>query len=266
MEKSFDKEKAIKGLAILPFVLFILFAVVCFGIGVMGFIYSIVTYIAFESPMVFLILFGCFALFTGIGLLLIDCFIGYKKRFDIKYGDVFEEETEEAPATTIVEKKKFKLNFQTICYGVMIVGAIFIIISAGLGVISPDNWREETGEYLTTKGYNAQAKIYDLSYHKPIDKITLDLDTKNVVVIYTDDDYVMIRGYETFPGQITSMYGNGTLKIADNSSPSIKGDKVAEMLFFLFEENEVETQIRLFIPLSQKDNIGIVGDYVIAQE
>jgi len=56
------------------------------------------------------------------------------------------------------------------------------------------------------------------------------------------------------------------LKIADNSSPSIKGDKVAEMLFFLFEENEVEAQIRLFIPLSQKDNIEIVGDYVIAQE
>ena len=45
-----------------------------------------------------------------------------------------------------------------------------------------------------------------------------------------------------------------------------KGDKVAEMLFFLFEENEVEAQIRLFIPLSQKDNIEIVGDYVIAQE
>ena len=46
----------------------------------------------------------------------------------------------------------------------------------------------------------------------------------------------------------------------------VEGDKVAEMLGFLFEENEAEAQIRLFIPSSQKDNIEIVGDYVIAQE
>ena len=264
MEKNFDKEKAMKGLSIIPFVLFILFAVVFFAVGIMGFIYSIVTYIAFESPMVFLILFGCFVLFVGIGLLLIDCFIRYKKKYDSKYKS--EGIEEEKPTTTIVEKKKFKLDFQTICYGFMILGAIFVLISAGLGSTSPDNWRTETGEYLNSKGYNGVAKIYDLSYHQPVDKVILDLDTKNVVVIYTNDDHVMIRGYETFPGQITSIYGNSTLKITDNSAPSLEGDNVAEMLFFLFEENEAEAQIRLHIPLSQKDNIEIVGEYTVAQE
>ena len=265
MEKNFDKEKAMKGLSIIPFVLFILFSVVFFAVGIMGFIYSIVTYLAFESPMVFLILFGCFVLFTGIGILLIDCFIRYKKKYDSKYNPTCEEDNEPT-TTTIVAKKKFKLDFQTICYGVMIVGAVFVLISAGLGSISPDSWRNETGDYLTSKGYNGVAKLYDLSYHKPIEKITLDLDTKNVVVIYTDDDYVMIRGYETFPGQITSAYGNGTLKITDNTAPSLEGDTVAKMLFFLFKENEAESQIRLFIPLSQKDNITIEGEYIVAQE
>ena len=265
MGRNFDKEKAMKGLAILPFVLFILLAVLCFGIGVVGFIYSVVTYIAFESPMVFLILFGSFALFVGIGMLLVDCFIRYKKKYDSKY--VAEKvDEDEQPTTKIVEKKKFKLDFQTICYGVMIVGAVFVLISAGLGAISSDNWRAETGDYRASKGFNSTAKIYDLSYHKPVEKIIIDLDVKNVVVKYTDDDYVMIRGYETFPGQMTSVYGGGTLKITDNSTPSLEGDTVAEMLGFMFKENEAEAQIRLFVPLSQKDNIEIVGDYIVAQE
>ena len=40
----------------------------------------------------------------------------------------------------------------------------------------------------------------------------------------------------------------------------------AERFTVMFEENEAEAQIRLFIPLSQKDNIEIVGDYIVAQE
>ena len=265
MENSSKKEKTMKRLAILPFVLFVLLAVVFFCVGIVGFIYSVVTYIAFESPMVFLILFGCFVLFTGIGILLIDCFIRYKKKFDDKYNPSDTEENEPT-TTTIVEKKKFKLDFQTICYGVMILGAVFVLISAGLGSISPDNWRTEIGEYCNSKGYNGTAKAYDLSYRQSVEKIVLDLDTKNVVVLYTNDECVMIKGYEVFPGQLTTIYGNGTIKISDNNPPSLEGDTIANMLFFLFEENEAEAQIRLHIPISQKDNIEIVGDYVVAQE
>lgn len=265
MENTSKKEKTVKRLAILPFVLFVLFAVVFFCVGIVGFIYSVVTYIAFESPMVFLILFGCFVLFTGIGILLIDCFIRYKKKFDDKYNPSDTEENEPT-TTTIVEKKKFTLDFQTICYGVMILGAVFVLISAVLGSISPDNWRTKIGEYCNSKGYNNMAKVHELTYRQSVEKIVLDLDDKNVVVIYTDQDFVMVKGYETFPGQITSIYGGGTIKISDNNAPSIEGDTIANMLFFLFEENEAEAQIRLHIPISQKDNIEIVGDYVVAQE
>ena len=161
MENTSKKEKTMKRLAILPFVLFVLFAVVFFCVGIVGFIYSVVTYIAFESPMVFLILFGCFALFIGIGILLIDCFIRYKKKYYEKYNPIEETENDEPKATTIVEKKKFKLDFQTICYSVMMIGAVFILISAGLGSISPDNWRAETGEYREDRTIPSQGASAD---------------------------------------------------------------------------------------------------------
>lgn len=280
MENSVKKEKTMKGLAILPFVLFILFAVASFCVGIAGFIYSIVTYLAFESPMVFLILFGCFVLFTGIGILLIDCFIRYKKKYDDKYNPRDVEEAEPA-TTTIVEKKKFKLDFQTICYGVMVVGAVFIIISAGLGSIFPNgsdfdsttpgtvkdgSWKQVIGDYRVSKGYNRQAAVYELPPHGSVEKIVLDLKDKNVVVKYTNKEFVTLTGYSSFPGHLTSSFVAGTLRIVENTKPSIEGDTVAEMLSFLFSEHEFQSQIIIFIPLSQKDSIEIVGEYIVAQD
>ena len=303
MNKNFDKEKAKKRLAFVPFGLFILFALAFFAVGVTAFIYSIVTYLAFESAIIFLIIFGSFALSIGIGLLLIDSFVAYKKKYDEKYKQLRHDDEAHAPASTkIVETKKFKLKFQTVCYCIMVVGAILVLTSAGLAlkesdsweyeetpnendstsdedwqdilgkslgrfaVIAPRIWQTEKGEFLVEHGYNSSAKLYELVYYKPIDKITLDLKGKNVIVKYTNDDFVMIRGHEKFSGQLMSIYVNGTLKITENPAPSIEGDTVAEMLGFLFEDSEAEAQIWLYIPLSQKDNIEIIGDYVIAQE
>ncbi|MBO7151501.1 MAG: hypothetical protein J6V77_01570 [Clostridia bacterium] len=257
------KEQFVKGLSYVPFPLLILLILASLAFGIFATVYASVSYIAFESAMIFLIVFGGAILSIGIGLLLVDCLVKYIKKFK---GKTEEANKEETPKTQVTTSTGFKLNFQSICYGVMVVGAVFVLISAGLGSISAENWRKETGAYLNQHGYNNVSKLYDLSYHNDVDKIVLDLNGKNVVVIYTDDNYVMIRGYEKFPGQITSSHTGTTLTIRENPSPSIEGDKVAEMLGFLFEENEAEAQIRLFIPSSQKDNIEIVGDYVIAQE
>ena len=262
--KKITKEQFLHGLSYVPFPILILVIASCFALGILAIVYASVSYMAFESAMIFLIIFGCAILSAGIGLLLIDCFNKYAKKLSNKE-DETKENTEPA-TTTIVEKKKSKLNFQTVCLGVIAIGAVFVLISAGLGSISPDNWRTEIGEYCNSKGYNAQAQRYEVSYYNPVDKITIDLHSKNVVVLYTNDDCVTIRGYETFPGQMTTTYGNGMLKITDNSAPSIEDDNVAKMMFFLFEENEAESQIRVIIPISQKENIEIIGDYVIAQE
>ena len=261
--KKIKKEQLLKGLSYVPFPLLALLIMACFAFGICAVVYASASYIAFESAMIFLIIFGGGMLVIGIGLLFVDCFVKYTKKFNNNGNDA---EKEEADNEQTAKNTSSKLSFQTICYGIMVVGAVLVLISAGLGSISAENWRNETGAYLNHHGYNNVSKLYDLSYHDDVDKVVLDLSGKNVVVIYTDDDYVMIRGYEKFPGQITSSYVGTTLTIRENPSPSIEGDKVAEMLGFLFEENEAEAQIRLFIPLSQKDKIEIVGEYIIAQE
>ena len=72
MNKNFDKEKAKKRLAFVPLGLFILFALAFFAVGVTAFIYSIVTYLAFKSAIIFLIIFGSFAgiLYSVVGNLI----------------------------------------------------------------------------------------------------------------------------------------------------------------------------------------------------
>ena len=266
-KKKVTKEDFLKGLSYVPFPLLIILMIGLFAFGIFATVYASVGYVALESAMIFLITFGVAVLSIGVGLLLIDVYLKYAKRF--------AKSVDETPApakTTIANEKKMSISYQNICLIVMAVGAIFILISAGLGAISPDSWRSEIGEYRVSYGYNAEAKTFDVKYDtsnpdKPIDKITFNLDGKNVVVIYTeDDDFVSIKGYETFSGQLTINYIGGTVKITENAKPTVETDVVADMMFFLFKENDVEAQIRLYIPIDMKDTIEIDGDYIVAQE
>lgn len=260
--KSFENFK--KMMSYMPFVLFMTFAVIFLSAGVVAFIYTIVTFVAFKSSMVFVILFGCTFLLVGIGLALVDGFVSYKKRFDKKNAP-----QEEQVQKTTVAKKKFSIKFQTICFGIMVIGAIFVIVSAGLGVTSADNWIDETKGFLADNGYYEKTKSFEISYDsmnpdRPIDKIVFDLDTKNVVIIFTDDDIVTVKGYETFPAQIGVTYGGGTIKVWDNPSPKKNGTP-EKMLAFMFEENEAELQIRVYVPRTLKDKVEFVGEYILAQ-
>ena len=251
-KKKVTKEDLLKGLSYVPFPLLIILMIGLFAFGIFATVYASVGYVALESAMIFLITFGVAVLSIGVGLLLIDVYLKYAKRFAKPI-----DETSTPAKTTIATEKKMSISYQNICLIVMAVGAIFILISAGLGAISPDSWRSEIGEYRVSYGYNAEAKTFDVKYDtsnpdKPIDKITLNLDGKNVVVIYTeDDDFVSI---------------GGTVKITENAKPTVESDVVADMMFFLFKENDVEAQIRLYIPIDMKDTIEIDGDYIVAQE
>ena len=258
------KENLKKVMTYTPLVLTMLFAVVFLGASVIALIYSAVTYLAFGSVMVFLILFGCSVLTLGIGTALVDKFISLKKKLDCK--DVAPEKEEQK---TAVVKKKFNVTMQTICFGIMIVGAVFIIVSAGLGVTSADKWDEATKDYVLSNGYYQDAKSFEVAYDstnpdKPIDKIVFDLDGKNAVVIYTDDSFVTIKGYENFPAQLSVTYGGGTIVIHENPSPKKDGN-LEKMLFFIFDENEVEAQIRIYLPKSLEGQVEFTGNYIVAQ-
>ena len=267
-KKKVAKDEFLKGLSYVPFPLLIILMIGLFAFGIFATVYASVGYVALESAMIFLIMFGVAVLSIGVGLLLIDVYLKYAKRFAKPI-----DETPAPAKTTVATEKKMSITYQNICLIVMAVGAVFILISAGLGAISPDDWRNEIGEYRVSHGYNAQSKTYDVKYDttnpdKPINRVSLDLDGKNVVVIYTeDDDFVSVKGYETFSGQLTINYVGGTVKITENAKPTIDtNDSVAKMLFFLLEENDVEAQIRLYIPVELKDTIEIDGEYIVAQE
>lgn len=258
------KENLKKVMNHLPLGLTALFSAIFFGVGIVALIYSAVTYIAFGSPMVMLILFGLSILSFGIALAFVDGFLRYKKRLDQNKNE--EPSTE---AKTSIAKGKLKISFQTICFGVVILGAVFIIVSAGLGATSRDEWSKVKEGYLTGNGYYAETKSFEVSFDtsnpdRPIHQITLDMKDKNVVVIYTDDDFITIRGYETFPSQLSVNYGGKIVKIFENSSPSTK-DVASKFLGFMFDENAVESQIRIYIPSSLKNQIQIDGDHVVAQ-
>lgn len=262
--KNDNKENFKKALTLLPFALIALFALAMFGLGITALIYCAVTYIAFGSAMVFLILFGVAILSIGIGLACVDGFIKYKKRFDDKNNPSAPKEEK-----TTVHKKKLTISFQTICFGVVILGAVFIIVSAGLGATSRDGWSKVTDSYMTDKGFYEETKSFEVKIDttnpdRPINKITLDMKGKNVVIIYTDDEFITIKGYETFPSQLSVNYGAGTVRVFENNSPIIH-DGTSKLLSFMFAENSVESQVRIYVPVHLKDAIQIVGDHVVAQ-
>ncbi len=267
MEKIVSKENSgKKALFIIPFVLITLGMVIFLGGGALAFIYAIATYVAFESAMVFIILFGCALLFVGIGLSLVESFKNYKKYYDRKVNDV---EIERPEQKTVINKKKTFVTFQNICFGIMSIGAIFVIVSAGLGVTNVDKWKDATKGFLTESGYYAETKSYEVSYDstnpdRPVEKIVIDLKDKNAVIIYTEDFLLTVKGYEVHPGELSVAYGNGTVRIWENPSPTTN-TALQQMLFFLFDENEAEAQIRVYIPYDIKDRVTITGDYVIAK-
>ncbi len=266
MEKNLTfKEKTILALRVIPFVFISLGAIAFLGGGALAFIYSIATYVAFKSAMVFVILFGCAFLFVGIGLLFVETFKNYKKHFDHKLKDEIIEEQHK----TVITKKKAFVTFQNICFGIMIVGAIFVIVSAGLGVTSVDNWKNATASFYSQNGYYPETKSYEIAYDstnpdRSIENIVLDLKTKNVVIIYTEDYLLTVKGYETYPSQIAVAYGGGTVRIWENPAPSADS-ALKRMLGFMFDENEAEAQIRVYIPYDIKDRVTITGEYVIAK-
>lgn len=256
------KENFMKVLKGLPYALTALFAIAFFGLGITALVYSAVTYIAFHSSMVFLILFGVAILAIGIGLAFVDGFVRHKKRHHKN-----DDETKEEKTT--VHKKKLTISFQTICFSVVVLGALFIIVSAGLGATSRDEWSKVTDTYLLGKGYYAETKSFEVSFDttnpdRPVEQITLDMKGKNVVIIYTDGDLVTIKGYETYPAQLSVNYGAGTIHVFENNAPALHDD-TSKLLSFMFNENEVENQVRIYVPRSLQGIVQVVGDHVVAQ-
>lgn len=246
----------------IPFVLLVALALVLIGGGLLLIVYAITLITATSSGMMFNVLFGAGALAIGFGLLSIEGFIKYRAYYNEK------EKFISRPAKTEIKKSPF--SFSNICLYVLIIGSLFVIVSAFLGSINPDKWVSERSGYMLENGYYEETKTYEVKFDTTdtyqINKIVIDLDQKNVAVFYVDDVFITVKGYQKFAGAIETSLNksDGIITITDGDSPA-EDNALNKMLFFLFDDNEAEAQIRLYIPSSLKDNIEIKGDYVIAK-
>ncbi len=246
-----------------PFVLLVALTLALVLGGLLLVVYAIVLITATSSGMMFTVLFGAGTLAVGLGLLSIEGFIKYLAYYNER------EKFIARPAKTEIKKKPF--SFANICLYVTLVGSVFVIVSAALGSIDPAKWVSERSGYMAENGYFDETKVFDVSYDTtneyPIQKIVIDLDQKNVAVFYTDEQiFINVKGYQKFNGAIqTSIDKNdGVIRITDGDSP--KADNALnDMLFFLFNDNKAEAQIRLYIPKRLKDSIAIEGEYILAK-
>ncbi|MBO4380593.1 MAG: hypothetical protein J5815_00390 [Clostridia bacterium] len=269
MEQIAPKTSIKDRLLPLPFFLLMTVAVVLMLGALLFLMYSIVLTVAFKSAMVFLIVFAASMICAGFGVLSLNGFFAYGKYYKKRKGEI--PKTEQKPQNA---PKSFKdyLTLQNIALLVLLVGAICAIISADLGVINRDKWVQTIAPYMEKNGYyadiNHREVRYTLDGEDSPNKIVVELSSKTAVIIYSEDEtkqsFVFVNGYEKYQKQIGLTLDNKTLTISEGEQPSLDG-ALEKLLFFMFDENKIEKQIKIYIPASYKDAITLQGEYIIAQ-
>lgn len=245
----------------IPFVLLVLASILFLSGGALLVFYSFVFVAATASAMMFMITFGGGILAIGAGLGSIEGFKLY-----LAYYNEQEKFIRRAPKET----KKKLFSYGNICLMVMLVGSVCVLISAVLGSLEPKNWLDERSNYMAKNGYFVESQKFETSFNpesRPLTSIEIAFENKNAVVIYTDDSLVTVSGYCKYDNQIAApAYSESTKSLTLRDTPSPRGDGATEkLLFFLFDDTKVQAQVRVYIPLSMKDSITIIGNYVVAQ-
>ena len=250
----------------LPFFLLMGLAVALFLGGLLFLMYSIILVVAFKVPMVFLLVFAASGICTGLGLLSLHGFFTYGKHCKkLKCGTL--EKVQKSPQS----EKTFKdyITLQNVALVVLLIAAIFAIASAALGAINREKWVQAKSPYMAQLGYYADVEYRDYKYTaSDVNQINVDLKDKNAVVIYTDDaqkqGFVIVNGYEKYIGKIEIVRSGSTLTISEGEKPSLDG-ALEKLLFFIFDENKIEKQIKIYVPSDLKDAITIEGEFVLAK-
>lgn len=267
----------------IPFVLIVIFIVACLGCGALLLFYSFVSVAAFKSAMIFLIVFGGSMFALGAGLVLIHAFrkfhIYYEKKMDIFQAEQLKTKSEEKK--TIADY----LTLSNISYGFMVVGCVLCLISALLGCTNRDKWLEATTSFIEDNGYYADVKTFDIEYYVfdtntfdfEVEEVNIDFADKKAFIVYTYDDdkqgRICVSTYVHYPNQISASLSSDHKKftIKDNPAPEIKDSALNKLLFFVFDDNYFENQVKIYIPADYKDEV-LINDinpgnaHVTAQE
>ncbi len=261
MRKTLDEKTSQKTKDILSY--FALSFAIIFAIGfILFFIYGIASAIAFK-PLVPLVIFGASIVFLGLGSALFSYFFNHKIKKDKKE----EVKTKTEKVTTWAVVKEY-ITFSNAAFALVIIGAVLLFSSIGLGSLKKPNWKVATSSFMKENGYHDSALHYDIKYDVAADvnKIDIDLKDKNVVVIYDKENkFITLEGYELYNNEVTlTNVQSGTLYLRETESP--RQHKLDNMFWFIFKNNKYEAQIRIYIPISEKDNVTIVGNYIEAKE
>ena len=271
MEKIADPTRHSFKERLLPLPLFLLMtlAVLLMLGGALFFMYSIIIVVALNSAMAFLLIFAAGTICVGLGILSLNGFFSYKKY----YKNHIQGISYSSPKTDTKDKTfKDYLTLQNISLAILLVGAICAIVSAALGAMNRDKWVQAISSYMKQNGYYSDINYREIRYsaegESGINSIVIDLNGKNAVVIYSEEEskqsFVIINGYEKYENQIALSKTNGVLKVSEGQQPALNG-ALEKLLFFMFDENKIESQIKIYIPVTKKDAIKIEGKYIEAQ-
>ena len=216
-----------------------IFALAC----LLFFIYTITLTVATKSAVYFFFTFGLTALSAEFSLILFCvAFITVSP----KTGKTYDK----------LQSISGGLNVAKITLAVC--AAVFFIIFAAVGKTS--GLKTEKNDYLISNGYYAEAKKMEIGIFENVDKIVIDMPSKNVVIKRTSSSNVSIKYYDAYDGQVKIVAKDGKLSLTEKADPKPK-TALNNMCFFLFDETA--KQIVVFIP--ENLNVSIEGRFVVAK-
>lgn len=218
-----------------------IFALAC----LLFFIYTITLTVATKSAVYFFFTFGLTALSAEFSLLLF--YVAFITVLP-KTGKTYDK----------LQSISGGLNVAKITLAVC--AAVFFIIFAAVGKTS--GLKTEKNDYLIGNGYYAEAKKMEIGIFENVDKIVIDMPSKNVVIKRTSSSNVSIKYYDAYEGQVKIVAKDGKLSLTEKADPKPK-TALNNMCFFLFDETANEKQIVVFIP--ENLNVSIEGRFVVAK-
>ena len=141
-----------------------------------------------------------------------------------------------------------------------VCAAVFFIIFAAVGKTS--GLKAEKNDYLISNGYYSEAKKMEIGIFENVDKIVIEMPSKNVIIKRTASSNVSIKYYDAYDGQVKIVAKNGKLLLTEKADPKPK-TALNNMCFFLFDETANKKQIIVFVP--ENLNITVDGPYILAK-
>ena len=288
--KSENTQKFLCALPVAGLVLLILAMAALWAVALS---YAVGVYIAWDSAMAFLTLFGLSFIGAGLCAISVRGLIVYMRkvwydrwpeaplaslfmRSDEDAGAVKAVETAETSAETgekksssVIFKPKY-LTLQNVGYALLVVAVIFVVASAAMGSLNADKWVEARSDYLTSHGWYAESEPIRPQFSpNEISSIEIVAPDRKIVVRYDARvTLITVSCYNLYPDE----YGISTtidpetslehLAVIRSQEPA-HDDAIDKMLDLCFQPNRLEEQVIVTIPAAYRDNIKIVAENVI---